>query len=60
MDHRLTATPIVQRAGAAAATRPRPFVLTSWWPWVARQRGPSPRSSVTAAGGWASSTTTVE
>jgi len=51
---------IVQRAGAAAATRPRRFVLTSWWPWAARQRGPSPSSSVTAGGGWASSTTTVE
>src|SRR6185503_17256798 len=60
VDHRLTATPIVHRAGAAAATRPRRFVLTSWWPWAARQRGPSPSRSVTAGGGWASSTTTVE
>jgi hypothetical protein len=60
VNHRLTATPIAQPAGAAAATLPTPFVLRSWWPWAV----PAPRSSrsasTTAAGIWAASTATVE
>jgi hypothetical protein len=57
---RLTATPIAQPAGAAAATVPTPFVLRSWWPWTIPARGRSQSASATAAAGWSASTTTVE